>query len=198
MWPQLLYGLCEYPLWPGGLWSCLQLSPVQTERHTQTSFEEEYSAGWFAWVCCMAVHPSRWGWSHSIGCRIGFFHRDEAEGCQIVLGVPGPLLYHSPAAPLQGCSFQTAHAGQSLCIAGENLHQTRQAVGGVLPRWRSVYLPALCNGRAQRSWHCPGCSGKERQTSKDDLLLTRFAAYECACHILTTVLAILNLDGILL
>lgn len=45
MWPQLLYGLCKYLLLPGGLWSCLQLFPVQTDLHTQTCFEEEYSAG---------------------------------------------------------------------------------------------------------------------------------------------------------
>lgn len=194
MWPQLLYGLCEYLLWPGGHWSCLQLSPVQTELHTQTCCEEEYSAGWFAWVCCMAVHPTRWGWSQSIGCGIWLF---KAEGGQTVLGGPGPLLYHSPAAPPRVCSFQTSHTGQSLCIPGENLHQTQQALGGVLPQWWSVYLPAWCIGRAQRSWHRPSCSRKERQTSKDNLLLTRVGAYECACHILTTALAILNLYSIL-
>lgn len=122
-------------LWPGGLWSCLQLSPVQTDLHTQTCFEEEYSAGWFAWenFCCRAVHPPRWGWSQSTGCRIWFFLCDEAEGCQIVLSVPGLLLYHSPAAPLWDCSFQTVHTGRSLCIpAVENLQQTWQAVGSVL------------------------------------------------------------------
>lgn len=61
------------------------------------------------------------------------------ESCLVWLA----LLYHSPATPLGVCSFQSAHAGRSLCIpTGGKLHQTRQAVGRV-PVMASVFASCI-------------------------------------------------------
>lgn len=87
-------------------------------------------------LCCKAILSRR-----------GFLHREEAEGCQVVLGVPGLIPSHSPAAPKLICSLQKAPAGGSLCIpAREKLHPTGQDVGSVLLQRWPVHLPALCNG----------------------------------------------------
>lgn len=119
----------------------------------------------------MRMESVQWMW---------FLHFEEAEGCDW-----GAWPH---AGPIWVCSFQMAHAGGNFCIpARKKLYQTWQDVGSVVfQRW-PVHLPALCNSWAQRSWHCLSCSRKERQTKKDDLLLPRIRASECAIATLTTI-----------